>query len=433
MVLDGKKRVYFDHASTSPIRKEIAEQVFEASQGVYGNPASLHQEGARARQLLESARKEVAELLDVEPEGVAFTSGATEASHLALLGHYLKYPNSTSRSEGPEVKKTSYLTSTIEHPSVVDCIRRIGNWGAPVTLVSPSPLFSKASRSQTEAGKISFSSEHFDLIRSCPQPLASFQYFNALTGVVQPIESLGAELKAINQRLLFHTDCAQAAGRVPLPGKNSAVDFYSLSAHKFGGPKGIGALVATRPLGFQKLEPLFIGGGQENGHRSGTPAPALAHGLARALRFALEEQSQLTAWTAKLKSTFCERSRQIPALADLIVLSPEDAHSAIFSFSLPSLPASSLVQLLDDLGFAVSSGSACHSKKSGPDPVLTAFGFPESIARSAIRLSFSLGNQPEEILDFVAALEAVVTRARRLTSSSPRGQKTPTSRESDKE
>jgi cysteine desulfurase len=344
----------------------------------FGNPSSAHQHGRRARKALEDAREKLASLLDAHPDEVIFTSGATEANNLAIFGLAAEPPG-------------HLVSSAIEHPCVVEPLRQLAQRGFTVDWL---PVDASGC---VIAGKLDPDSR-----------LVAVMLANHETGTLQPVR----ELVALAESAAFHCDAAQATGKMPVRFHELGVTSLSLSAHKFHGPKGIGALLLRRGC---KLRPILWGGHQQRGLRPGTESVALAVGMAIALEFACREQDQRLQHVCRLRSVFLDTVRA--GAAPMAVNGSETtglAHTLNLSF--PGLKADALLMALDLACVSCSTGSACSSGSLLPSPVLQAMGVPPDVLRSAMRFSFSHLLTLTEVEEAARRVVHVVRRLR-LTPS----------------
>jgi cysteine desulfurase len=346
----------------------------------YGNPASAHWAGRHARRALEDARERTASLLGADPDELIFTSGATEANNLALFG--------LAAGAGGHL-----ITSPIEHPSVREPIGRLAQRGFTTDHlpVDPSGVLRAEALSP--------------LLR--PQTrLVSIMYANNETGAIQPVAQIAEQLAP---GIVFHCDAAQAAGKLPLDFHKLGVTALTLSAHKFHGPKGVGALLVRRHA---QLTPQLFGGHQQQGRRPGTEPVVLAVGLARALELAQEQGQTRRQLVLRLRYLFLEA---LKATASPLVLNGpvEGGIPHTLNLSFPGCRADSLLMNLDLAGVACSTGSACSSGSLLPSPVLQAMGVPEQVLHSAMRFSLSPLLTEAEVNDAARRIAAVVNRLRR--------------------
>ncbi len=403
--MTGSKRTYLDYNASAPLRPEARAAMMAAFEAV-GNPSSVHAEGRRARAIVEAAREKVAALVNAKPEDVVFTSGGTEANNLAL----------SPWNGGPASRrKTMLYASEIEHPSVLaggtfDVEDELVFVPLPVL---PSGVLDLAAAREQLAGDSSDASDRAFMV--------SVMTANNETGVRQPVIELRdavfdvyAPLRQEHGRkwvekpsVLLHTDAVQAAGKVAVDIKALEVDLVTLSAHKIGGPKGVGALAGP---GVRHLEsaPLIKGGGQERRRRAGTEnVPAIAgFGVAAELALCdLDDMPRVGALRDELEAGV---RRLTPEAVIVGAEAPRLANTSCIA--LPGASAETLVIALDLAGVAVSSGSACSSGKVGRSHVLTAMRLPEALVRGAIRVSLGHENTRADILAFLAAWAMVTTK-----------------------
>lgn len=354
--------VYLDHNATAPVRPEVAAAMAEALVEP-GNPSSAHRFGRAARARIQAARRRLAERLEVSPDRVIFTSGGTEANHLALLG----FP-------GPR------LVSAVEHPSVLEAVPE-----APRIPVRPNGAIDLARLAE--------------LLVSVRPALVSVMLANNETGVLQPVSEAAALARA--HGALLHTDAVQALGKVPFTLAGLGADLVSISAHKLGGPPGVGALIVREGL---DPMPLQRGGGQELRRRAGTENLPGIVGLGVALDLATDWPA-----VAALRDRLEEGVRALAPEA-LIAGGAAGRLPNTSCILCPGAPAATQLMGLDLEGVAVSSGSACSSGKVGPSHVLEAMGFPAELAACAIRVSMGWGTGAAEVERFLAAWRRVLGR-----------------------
>ncbi|HKA99365.1 MAG TPA: cysteine desulfurase family protein [Methyloceanibacter sp.] len=373
------QRSYLDYNATAPIRDEVREAVAEALV-LPGNPSSVHAEGRAARSAVEAAREKVATLVGARPEDVVFTSGATEANALALAPRH--------------GEKWHCYVSAVEHPSALsggrfasDCVSRF-----PVTADGVANLESLAEqvRQSRAAGE---------------KPFVSLMVANNETGAIQPVAEAGRIVHDAGG--VLHTDAVQAAGRIELDIAALGADFLSLSAHKMGGPKGIGALVLGQGA---TVEPLMKGGNQERRRRAGTENVAGIVGFGVAAELALADLAK----ASKIARLRDELERGALALAPgAVVLSASVARlPSTTCLAVPGVKAETLVIGLDLAGVAVSSGSACSSGKVETSHVLGAMGVADELRQGAIRVSLGFGTVNADIYSFLKAFGELIGRLR---------------------
>jgi cysteine desulfurase len=374
----GMDCIYLDNNATTPLLPAVWEAMRPYFTDVFGNPASAHSAGRRARRALEDARETIAAHLGAEAEEVIFTSGATEANNLALLGLCGEPPG-------------HLLASPIEHPSVAEPLRQLSASG-----------FSFETLSVDAHGRVHASSLA-ERLRPATR-LVAVMLANHETGTIQPIRALTETLAG---RARFHCDATQAVGKVAVHFHDLGVDTLALSAHKFHGPKGIGALLLRRGV---TLRPRTWGGHQQRGRRPGTEPVALAVGFACALDHACREMNARLAHVRRLRERFLA---QLTAHAAPFVLnSPEDGLPHTINVSFPGVKADLLLMNLDLAGVACSTGSACSSGSLLPSPVLRAMGVADPLLHSAMRFSLSSLLTMEDIEEAARRIAAVVSRLR---------------------
>jgi cysteine desulfurase len=363
-------RIYLDHNATTPLRPEVLEAVTRALAERWGNPSSVHAEGAAARAAVEQAREQVAELVGARPDEVVFTAGASEANNAALAG-----------------VARHLVTTEVEHPSVLEPAAALEAGGVRVTrlpvdgdgLVDPDALRA-ALRPDTD--------------------LVSILWANNETGVIQPLAALAAGVRAAGVAL--HVDATQLLGKLPVEGD---WDLLSASAHKLNGPKGTGCLVCRRPVA-----PFLRGGPQERRRRGGTENVAGIVGFGVACALAGKELAERAARAAALRDRLWEALRTLPGVrrnaAGAPVL-PNTLH-----VELEGVEGDVLLQALDLEGVAASAGAACHSGSVSPSHVLLAMGRTPERARASLRFSVGFGNDETQIDAAAERVRALVARAR---------------------
>ncbi|MBI1916527.1 MAG: cysteine desulfurase [Planctomycetes bacterium] len=375
--MDG---IYLDNNATTPVLPAVWEAMGPFLTEVHGNPASAHQFGRQARRALEDARAKIAALLDAQPDEVLFTSGATEANNLALFGLAGDPPG-------------HLIASPVEHPCVVEPLQQLASRGFRVDHLP------------VDAFGIVCPESLPDRLRPDTR-LVTVMLANHETGAIQPI----ADLPFDRQAIAFHCDAVQAVGKVPVCFRALGVTSLSLSAHKFHGPKGIGALLCRRGT---PLRPLLWGGHQQQGRRPGTEPVALVVGMATALDIALEECEQRHEHVLRLRSVFLAGVRELAA--PVVLNGPvEGGLPHTINLSFPGLRAESLLMNLDLAGVACSTGSACSSGSLLPSPVLRAMGVHDDVLTSAMRFSLSHLLSVEESEEAARRIGAVVRRLRSL-------------------
>jgi cysteine desulfurase len=375
-------RIYLDHNATTPVREEVAEAMLRALRDGFGNPSSVHAEGAAARAAVERAREQAAALVGAEPAELIFTSGASEANNAALAGML--------GAAGPGSR---LVTTTAEHPSVEEPAAALEARGHRVTRV---PVDAD--------GRIDAAA--FAAALAEPAALASLLFANNETGVLQDAAALAA--CCAERGVPLHLDATQAVGKWPVQRAALGADLLSASAHKFGGPKGAGFLVQRRGLA---LEPWLRGGPQERGRRGGTENVAGIVGLGVACELAARElETRVREW-GRLRDRLWEGIREkIPRVRRNGCA--RHALPSTLSVEFIGADGEALLQALDLEGVAVSAGAACHSGSVTPSRVLRAMGRSDAEARASLRLSLGHGVGDAEIERVLALLPDLVARVR---------------------
>jgi len=359
-------RVYLDWNATAPLRRE-ARTAMAAALELCGNPSSVHAEGREARKWIEAARATIANAVGALPKNLIFTSGGTEANALALAP-------GLRRGEAPPVERL--VVSAIEHASV------LAGGRFPESAVTTLGV--------TPNGLADLDQLH-ERLRHGPPALVSIMLANNETGAIQPVAAAAEIVHAAGG--LLHVDAVQAFGKIALDIKEAGADLLSLSAHKLGGPKGVGALVLAE--GIATPVPLLRGGGQEKSRRAGTENVAAIAGFAAAVSVALAGLENEACRLGSLRDRLEEGLRQTPGT---VVFSQAVARLPNTSlFTVPGLRAETAVIGFDLAGIAVSSGSACSSGKVQPSHVLQAMGFGDETAQGAVRLSLGWSTQDSDI------------------------------------
>jgi len=359
-------RVYLDWNATTPLRPE-ARQAMAAAWEVAGNPSSVHAEGRQARRLVEDARAAVAAAAGARPQDVVFTSGGTEANALALMP-------GLRRGAGEPVRRL--LVSAIEHTSVLS-----GGRFSPETI---------ATIAITGSGLVDV--DHLrGLLADGPPALVSVMLANNETGALQPVGEVADIVHEAGG--LLHVDAIQAFGKIPFDIKSMKADLVTLSAHKLGGPKGVGALVLADEA--QGLEPLLRGGGQELGRRAGTENVAGIAAFGAAVRVSMAALQGDAARLQALRERLEKGLQQTPGMIVFSEGTPRLPNTTLFT--VPGLKAETAVIGFDLGGIAVSSGSACSSGKVQPSHVLAAMGFSRELAQGAVRLSLGWSTSEADI------------------------------------
>ncbi|EMC3685597.1 IscS subfamily cysteine desulfurase [Vibrio cholerae] len=384
-----KLPIYLDYSATCPVDPRVAEKMVQymTMDGTFGNPASRsHRYGWQAEEAVDTAREQIAALLNADPREIVFTSGATESDNLAIKGVAHFY-----NKQGKHI-----ITSKSEHKAVLDTMRQLEREGFEVTYLDPE------SNGLIDLAKLEAAMRD-DTI------LVSIMHVNNEIGVVQDIAAIGELCRS--RKVVFHVDAAQSAGKVAIDVQEMKVDLISLSAHKAYGPKGIGALYVRRKPRI-RLEAQMHGGGHERGFRSGTLPTHQIVGMGEAFRIAKEELQQDYDHALKLRNRLLDGIKDMEAVTINGDLEQRVPHNLNVSFAF--VEGESLLMALKDL--AVSSGSACTSASLEPSYVLRALGLNDELAHSSIRFSFGRFTTEAEI-DY--AIELIRVAVDKLRAMSP--------------
>jgi cysteine desulfurase len=379
--------VYLDHAATTPVRAEVLEAMQPFFGPRFGNPSSAHRWGREARTALDEARERLARCLGAANDEVVFTSCGTEADNMALLGVWR-----ARRTQG----RRAVVTTPIEHKAVLGAAHQIVKEGGEERLVALWPGGLVDDRS-------------FDALLGDDVALCSVMWVNNEIGVLQDVPALAARAKA--RGVVFHTDAVQAFGKVEVDARTTPFDVLSLSGHKIGAPKGIGALYVRRGT---PMEPLMFGGTQDRGRRPGTENVAMAVGLARAAELAVAERER--EWQKLERQRDRLESALLARIPDAVIHGrggPRAPH--ITNVSVPGVDSESMLMALDLRGVACSAGSACQSGSITPSHVLSAIGVSPDLAAAAIRMSLGMLTTDACIERVVELFPTLVEKARRLT------------------
>ncbi|WP_239617396.1 cysteine desulfurase family protein [Cohnella mopanensis] len=390
------KTYYYDHSASTPMLPMVIQTMSELMKLHYANPAALHKSGAEAMKLIDRARASISDRMGSEPGEVVFTSGGTESNNLAIKGSVNKVARSSKH----------IITSAIEHASVFESFRQLETFGIHTTILPVD-----------RQGKIR-PEDVANAIRK-DTVLVSIMQVNNETGVVQPIREIG-QLLGEFPHVRFHVDGVQAVGKVPFSWKEWGVDLYSGSAHKFGGPKGLGFLLVKSG---NELSPLLSGGDQEQGTRSGTHNVPGIVAMSQALRLAVESQE------ARRERMYAIRRRLLHIVGDIPELLFNGVHSDeadgetgaaphIVNFSYPGMRPEVIIHMLEKHGILVSSQSACSSKSLQPSRVLLAMGQDADRASGSIRISFGDEHTMEDIEILGDRLKRVVAELKPLERNS---------------
>ncbi|WP_019720830.1 cysteine desulfurase family protein [Heyndrickxia coagulans] len=363
------EKIYLDHAATSPVLPQVAEKMMQVLTGHFGNPSSIHAFGREARRILDEARQVIADSIGAQFNEIIFTSGGTEADNYAILG----------TAEAAAEKGKHIISTAIEHHAVLHPLEYLETKGYDVTYLQPD-----------ETGRIK--AEDVQKALRNDTILVSVMYGNNEVGSIQPIAEIGGLLK--NHPAVFHTDAVQAYGNVKLDVNALNVDMLSVSAHKIGGPKGIGFLYVRNGT---KLKNRNFGGAQELKRRPGTENTASIAGFAEAVKWAQQALADKPKQYGAFKQRFMEILKQEKVEFQLNG-NAEAALPHVLNLSFPKTDVESLLVNLDLAGIAASSGSACTAGSIEPSHVLVAmFGRDSERLRTSIRFSFGIANTMEQV------------------------------------
>ena len=374
--------IYADHAATTRLREEVLEAMLPWLRDGYGNASSLYKLGRTARKAVENARRTVAEILGADANEIFFTSGGTEGDNAALRGVM-------ACAAGRHIVSTAF-----EHHAVLHTLEALQKTGCDVTLVQPD-----------RSGHVS--AEEICAALRPDTALISVMTANNELGTIQPIPEIGKIAR--EKGIPFHTDAVQAAGHIPLNVRNLCVDLLTLSAHKFGGPKGVGVLYLRRGTPFI---PYLTGGAQERGKRAGTENVAGIVGLARALELAAAEMEEEAARLRTLRQRLTEGVLRIPFVREN---GGGDRLPGIANFSFTAIEGEYIAMMLDQAGIAVSPGSACAAGSEEPSHVLTAIGLDRAAAKGGLRISLGYGNTEADVDAILQALSPAVEKLRAMS------------------
>jgi cysteine desulfurase len=382
--------VYLDYAATTPVRPEVLEAMLPyLTNQTFGNPSSAHRYGRAARAGIEQARREVAQAVGAEPNQVIFTSGGTEADNLGIIGAAL-----AARDRGGSV---CAVVSAIEHKAVLAAAHAVCHLGGREVVL---PVDAR--------GQV-----HLDALDTAlaERPaVVSIMWVNNEVGVVQPVAEIAGRCREAD--VVFHTDAVQAFGKIPVSLNELPCTLLTLSGHKIGAPKGIGALVVRDR---RAVEAIIHGGGQQYGIRPGTENVAGAVALGRAALLAAREQAEEA---ERLRALRERLARGLRAAVSGLTLNGEGAETAphVLNVSLAGADSEALLMHLDLAGVAASSGSACSTGSVEPSHVLVAMGVPRDLALGAIRFSLGRESTAEDVDRVAEVMPAVVAKVRQLAN-----------------
>jgi cysteine desulfurase len=377
--------IYLDNNATTMVAPEVLEAMMPFFRDRYGNPSSIHRFGGLIRRHIDTAREQVAALLGAEPDEIYFTGCGSESDNTALQGFFAAH--------GPQ---THIITSVVEHPAVRNTSRNIKKKGARLTEITVD----KNGLLQYDTLKGAVIDEH---------TIVSLMWANNETGVIFPIEDAAALVKGRGG--VFHTDAVQAVGKLPIDIRKIPIDLLSLSGHKLHAPKGVGALFIRKGV---EIEPLLTGGHQENGMRAGTENVPYIVGLGKACELSLQHMEKDNASMRRMRDRL---ERELLARCEGAKLNghPSKRLPNTTNVSFEFIEGEAVLLLLDELGIAASSGSACTTGSLEPSHVITAMGIPYTFAHSSTRFSLSRYTTDKEIDLVIASMPGIVSRLRALS------------------
>lgn len=379
-------KIYMDHAATTPVRKEVLAEMLPYFTEYYGNASGIYAIAKESKKALEHARAQVAEAIHAKPSEIYFTAGGSESDNMALRGV----------AEAMQQKGNHIITTKIEHHAILHTCEYLEKHGFTVTYLDVDAN-----------GKI-----RMEDLKAAIRPetiLISIMFANNEIGAIQPIAEIGKLAK--EKGIVFHTDAVQAMGHVPIDVEQMQIDLLSISGHKLGAPKGIGAIYIRTGV---KVCPLIFGGAQEKKMRAGTENIPGIVGLGKAVELAVAEMAEVTPRLEKM------RDRLIHGILDSIPYSklnghPTDRLPGNCNISFEFIEGESMLLLLDAAGIAASSGSACTSGSLDPSHVLLAIGLPHEKAHGSLRLTLDWDNTDAEIDEVLQKLPPIVQRLREMS------------------
>jgi cysteine desulfurase len=382
--------VYLDHAATTPVRPEVLDAMLPYLRDeAFGNPSSAHRYGRAARAGIEEAKRRVAEAIDAEPNQVIFTSGGTEADNLAVIGAAL-----ASRDRGGPFR---VAVCASEHKAILAAAHAVAHLGGEEIALP------------VDAGGI-VDEAALDAALTRGVAVVSVMWVNNEVGTLQPVERLAGRCR--DAGVCFHTDAVQAFGKIPVSVRDVPCTLLTISGHKIGGPKGIGALVVRDR---RAIEAIIHGGGQQFGLRPGTENVPGVIALGKAAELAAAEQAELAARLRALRDDLEGRLHTL--FPDAVVHGPRDTRAPhVLNVSFPGTDSEAMLMHLDLAGIACSAGSACSTGAVEPSHVLTAMGVPRELGIAALRFSFGRSSSTADLDALVGALPRIVEKVRGLAA-----------------
>lgn len=382
--------IYFDYAATTPIDKEVVKEMLPYMKNNYGNASSIHQIGQKARIAIDNSREKLAKFFNCQTKEIIFTGSATEANNLAIFGLIRKFIK----------EKPHIITSGIEHPAVIGPCSILEQQGVKVSYIQPN-----------KEGIIELKNIKKEIKENTR--LISIMYANNEIGTIQPIKEIGNLIKELNKKrknkIYFHTDAVQAVNYLDCDVKKLGVDLLSMSSHKIYGPKGIGCLFIKTNT---PIEPIIFGGGHEFGLRSGTENTAGIVGLGKAIEL-VQKHKKDTKRIQSFRDEIIKKSLEIKG--SRLNGSKENRLPHNINLSFLGVEGESLLLSLDEKGIAVSTGSACSSKKLKPSHVLTMIGLSPKEAQGSLRITLGRHTTKQEIQYFLKILPETIKKLRDIS------------------
>jgi cysteine desulfurase len=368
--------LYFDHSATTPIDQDVQSLMYELNHSIYGNPSSTYDLGRKAKNVIEIARRQFADSINCEPKEVIFTGGGSEANNIILWNVIHQ-------------KRKHVITSSIEHPAVLLVLKELEKLGVKHTIISVD----KNGCINPEDIKKNITSD---------TGLISIMMANNEVGVLEPIKDIANIAK--EHDILFHSDAIQVLGKLPVDVKKLNVDMMSFSAHKFYGPKGVGALFIKNGV---TIKPIIIGGSQEKNMRAGTENVSGIAGLGLAAEIAKKTANENCSYLLELENHFINRITE--KNNDIIFNGYDKNHlPGLINLTIPNISSDLLLIHLDKKGIAISNGSACSSGTISPSPVLKAMGISDKKNLESIRISFGKHNTIDEVNILVESIQSSI-------------------------
>jgi cysteine desulfurase len=377
--------IYLDNNATTAVAPEVAEAIQPYLHELYGNPSSMHIFGGQLHRRIEEARANVAGLIGAEPEEIIFTSCGTESDNTAIMSAVESYPH-----------KKHIISTRVEHPAVLSFVRHLARKGYRISLVPVD-------------GMGRFDMDFFMKSVDEQTAVVSVMHANNETGVIFPIEEIGAVLR--DRNILFHTDAVQTTGKIPIDVKSLPVDMLSLSGHKLHAPKGVGALYVKKGTRFY---PYIIGGHQENGRRAGTENVASIIALGKACELAQDNLKTEAVYVARLRDRL-EKALLEKCPDPRINGDPSCRLPNTSNISFEFVEGEAILLRIDEFGICASSGSACTSGSLEPSHVLRAMGIPFTAIHGSVRFSLSRYTTADEIDRVIEIVPAIIRELRTLS------------------